>query len=69
LVLCVDEKTQIQTLDRSQPVLPMRPGQAERHTHDYHRHGTTSLFAALDVATGKVIGQIAGTAPSSSARS
>ncbi len=58
LVLCVDEKTQIQALDRSQPVLPMRPGQAERHTHDYQRHGTTSLFAALDVATGKVIGQL-----------
>ncbi|MHB8488836.1 MAG: IS630 family transposase [Candidatus Dormibacteria bacterium] len=58
LVLCVDEQTQIQALDRSQPVLPMRPGQAERHTHDYQRHGTTSLFAALDVATGKVIGQL-----------
>jgi transposase len=58
LVICVDEKTQIQALDRSQPVLPMRPGQAERQTHDYLRHGTTSLFAALDVATGKVIGQV-----------
>src|SRR5437870_9025267 len=57
LVLCVDEKTQIQALDRSQPLLPMRQGQAERRTHDYVRHGTTSLFAALDVATGKVIGQ------------
>jgi transposase len=57
LVLCVDEKTQIQALDRSQPVLPMRPGQPERQTHDYRRHGTTSLFAALDVATGKVIGE------------
>ena len=55
LVLCVDEKTQIQALDRSQPLLPMRPGQAERRTHDYERHGTTSLFAALDVATGQVI--------------
>ncbi|HEX5263971.1 MAG TPA: IS630 family transposase [Phenylobacterium sp.] len=57
LVLCVDEKSQIQALDRSQPLLPMRPGQAARQTHDYKRHGTTSLFAALDVATGKVIGQ------------
>lgn len=57
LVLCVDEKAQIQALDRTQPLLPMRPGQPERRTHDYVRHGTTSLFAALDVATGKVIGQ------------
>lgn len=57
LVLCVDEKSQIQALDRSQPLLPMRPGQPERRTHDYKRHGTTSLFAALDVATGKVIGK------------
>jgi len=57
LVLCVDEKSQIQALDRSQPLLPMRPGQVERRTHDYVRHGTTSLFAALDVATGKVIGE------------
>jgi transposase len=57
LVLCVDEKSQIQALDRSQPVLPMRPGQPERRSHDYKRHGTTSLFAALDIATGKVIGQ------------
>lgn len=57
VVLCVDEKSQIQALDRSQPLLPMRPGQPERRTHDYRRHGTTSLFAALDVATGKVIGQ------------
>jgi len=56
LVLCVDEKAQIQALDRSQPLLPMRPGQAQRRSHDYHRHGTTSLFAALDVRTGKVIG-------------
>jgi transposase len=56
LVLCVDEKSQIQALDRTQPLLPMRPGQAERRTHDYERHGTTSLFAALDVKTGKVIG-------------
>jgi transposase len=57
LVLCVDEKSQIQALDRSQPLLPMRPGQAERRTHDYRRHGTTSLFAALDVKTGAVIGE------------
>jgi transposase len=58
LVLCVDEKSQIQALDRTQPLLPMRPGQAERHTHDYKRHGTTSLFAALDAKTGKIIGQL-----------
>ena len=58
LVLCVDEKSQIQALDRSQPVLPMRPGQAERRSHDYVRHGTTSLFAALDIATGNVIGEM-----------
>jgi transposase len=57
LVLCVDEKSQIQALDRSQPVLPMRPGQAERRTHDYTRHGTTTLFAALDIQSGKVIGE------------
>lgn len=57
IVLCVDEKSQIQALDRSQPLLPMRPGQPARRTHDYKRHGTTSLFAALDVATGKVIGK------------
>lgn len=57
IVLCVDEKSQVQALDRSQPLLPMRPGQAERHTHDYVRHGTTSLFAALNVATGEVIGR------------
>jgi transposase len=57
LVLSVDEKSQIQALDRSQPLLPMRPGQVERRTHDYVRHGTTSLFAALDVKTGEVIGQ------------
>ena len=58
LVLCVDEKSQIQALDRSAPVLPMMPGMPERRTHDYVRHGTTTLFAALDVATGKVIGSI-----------
>ena len=57
LVLCVDEKSQIQALDRSQPVLPMRPGQVERRSHDYKRHGTTSLFAALNAATGDVIGK------------
>ena len=57
LVLCVDERAQIQALDRSQPLLPMRPGQAERRSHHYRRHGTTSLFAALDVKSGKVIGQ------------
>ena len=57
LVLCVDEKSQIQALDRSQPLLPMRPGQVERRTHDYVRHGTTSLFAALDTQSGRVIGQ------------
>jgi len=58
LVLCVDEKTQIQALDRSQPVLPMRPGQPERRTTDYTRHGTTSLFAALDTKSGEVIGRL-----------
>jgi transposase len=58
VVFCLDEKSQIQALDRTQPVLPMRPGQLERRTHDYRRHGTTSLFAALEIATGKVIGQI-----------
>lgn len=57
VVLCVDEKTQVQALDRTQPILPLRPGQAERRTHDYKRHGTTSLFAALDVQSGKVIGR------------
>ena len=53
IVLSLDEKTQIQALDRTQPMLPLRPGQVERHTHDYERHGTTSLFAALNVATGR----------------
>jgi transposase len=57
VVLCVDEKSQIQALDRTQPLLPMRPGQAERRTHDYRRHGTTSLFAALNTTTGEVIGR------------
>lgn len=55
VVFCVDEKTQVQALNRTQPVLPMRPAQPERQTHDYERHGTTSLFAALDLATGMVI--------------
>jgi transposase len=57
VVLCVDEKSQIQALDRTQPLLPMRPGQIERRTHDYARHGTTTLFAALNAATGEVIGE------------
>jgi Homeodomain-like domain/DDE superfamily endonuclease len=57
LVLCVDEKSQIQALDRTQPLLPMRPGQVERRSHDYKRHGTTSLFAALDIKTGRLIGE------------
>jgi transposase len=57
IVLCVDEKSQIQALDRSQPMLPMRPGQPARRSHDYKRHGTTTLFAALDIATGAVIGK------------
>lgn len=56
IVLSVDEKSQIQALDRTQPILPLRPGVPERQTHDYERHGTTTLFAALDVAVGKVIG-------------
>jgi transposase len=57
LVLCVDEKSQVQALDRTQPLLPMRPGQVERRSHDYKRHGTTTLFAALDVASGSIIGR------------
>lgn len=57
VVLCVDEKSQIQALERSQPVLPMRPRRSERASHDYYRHGTVSLFAALDILTGEVIGQ------------
>jgi transposase len=60
LVLCVDEKSQVQALDRTQPLLPLGPGQAERGTHDYVRNGTTSLFAALDVATGQIIGKCHG---------
>jgi transposase len=54
IVLCVDEKSQIQALDRTAPILPMQPGPAERRSHDYVRHGTTTLFAALEIATGKV---------------
>ena len=57
LVVCVDEKTQIQALDRTQPLLPLRPGLAERRTHDYRRHGTTNLYAALEIASGQVVGQ------------
>ena len=57
LVLCVDEKSQMQALDRTQPLLPLSPGQAERHSYDYKRHGTTALFAALDIATGRVLGR------------
>jgi len=58
IVLCVDEKSQIQALDRAAPVLPMQPGLAERRSHDYLRHGTSTLFAALDIATGKVTGAV-----------
>ena len=63
MVLCVDEKSQIQALDRTQPLLPLGPGIPERRTHDYERHdyerhGTTTLFAALDIATGAVIGDL-----------
>jgi len=54
VVVCIDEKTQIQALDRSAPILPLRPGVPQKQTHDYKRNGTTALFAALDVATGKV---------------
>lgn len=57
VVLCVDEKSQIQALDRTQPLLPLRPGQVERRTHDYRRYGTTSLFAAFNTANGQVIGK------------
>ena len=58
LVLCVDEKSRIQALDRTQPLLPMRPGEVERRRHDYVRHGTTSLFAALEAKSGMMIGQL-----------
>ena len=57
MVLCVDEKSQIQALDRTQPIVPLAPGIPERRSHDYVRHGTTTLFAALDIATGEVIGE------------
>ena len=53
--MCVDEKSQIQALDRTAPILPLIPGTPERQTHDYKRNGTTNLYAALDVASGKVI--------------
>ena len=56
-MLCVDEKSQIQALDRTQPILPMKPGTAQRMTHDYKRNGTTTLFAALEIATGVVTGR------------
>jgi transposase len=58
MVLSVDEKTQIQALDRTQPLLPLRPGQIERRSHDYKRHGTASLYAAFDIATGQVLGRV-----------
>jgi len=61
VVFCIDEKTQIQALERSQPILPILPGVPERQTHDYFRHGTTTLYAALDTLTGKVIGSCKGT--------
>ena len=57
-MLCVDEKSQIQALDRTQPLLPLGPGQCEQHTHDFVRHGTTTLFAVLDVKSGRVIGSL-----------
>jgi transposase len=58
VVLCVDEKSQIQALERTQPLLPLRPGAAERRSHDYERHGTTTLFAALNTKTGEVVGKM-----------
>jgi hypothetical protein len=57
IILCVDEKSQIQALERTQPILPILPGVPERQTVDYYRHGTTTLFAALDLLTGNVIGE------------
>ena len=57
VVLCLDEKSQVQALDRTQPLLPMRPGQVERRTHDYKRNRTTSLFAALDVKARTIAGK------------
>ena len=65
VVLCIDEKSQIQALDRTAPILPMRPGLPEKATHDYVRHGTTTLFAALEVATGKVTDGLPPAAPAS----
>ncbi|PXX51569.1 hypothetical protein SAMN05660489_06299, partial [Pseudomonas sp. LAMO17WK12:I10] len=65
LVLCIDEKSQIQALNRTQPGLPLSPGNPATRTHDYKRHGTTSLFAALDVATGEVIGRLKRLTPTS----
>jgi transposase len=59
IVLCIDEKSQVQALERAQPILPLRPGVPERQTHDYERHGVTNLYAALNVASGKVIGACA----------
>lgn len=58
MVLSVDEKTQIQALDHTQPMLPLRPGQIERRTHDYTRHGTASLYAAFDIASGEIMGRV-----------
>ncbi len=58
VVLCVDEKSQIQALDRTAPILPLLPGTPERATHDYKRHGTSSLYAALDLTTGRVLGKL-----------
>ena len=66
VVVCVDEKTQVQALDRTAPILPLRPGLPEKATHDYVRHGTTSLFAALEVATGKVTDAATSGTPTSS---
>ena len=63
VVLCVDEKSQIQALDRTAPILPLQPGLAERRSHDYVRHGTTTLFAALEIATGKVTARVQAPAP------
>ena len=63
IVLCVDEKSQVQALNRTQKTLPMQPGHAEQRTHDYVRHGTTTLFAALEIATGKVTGLCKTAAP------
>ena len=69
VVLCVDEKSQIQALDRTAPILPMLPGTPERATHDYKRPGTSSLYAALDITTGKVIGALHAATARSSSRS